>query len=93
LKKLRLRLIAATSAPGAKTALAKEFKVSRSAVSQWLSGDTSPGAETALRLLAWVGDVERRKLKMAALHQQRRRKQTRSRQTSYESPKSSRKIL
>lgn len=39
-----------TAERGAKAALARKFKVSRQAVDQWLSGDSSPSAEIALQL-------------------------------------------
>lgn len=51
---LREWLVEATAAPGAKAALAREFKVQPAAVSQWLSGATAPTAATTLRLLKWV---------------------------------------
>ncbi len=51
---LRTLLAQATSLPGAKAALAREFNVSTSAVSQWLSGATAPAADTVLRLANWV---------------------------------------
>jgi transcriptional regulator with XRE-family HTH domain len=58
--KLRVRLAAATSVFGAKSALAREFHVAPSSVSEWLSGDSAPTAEAALRLLQWVEKVERK---------------------------------
>jgi transcriptional regulator with XRE-family HTH domain len=47
----RLRKI--TKPRGAKSELARAFKVSRQAVDQWLSGDSKPSAEIAIRLLHW----------------------------------------
>jgi transcriptional regulator with XRE-family HTH domain len=51
---LKSRLKDATRATGSKSALAREFGVTRQAVSQWLSGETAPTAEATLRLLDWV---------------------------------------
>lgn len=39
---------------GAKASLARDLKVSRQAVNQWLSGESTPSGETALALLKWV---------------------------------------
>lgn len=59
---LRRDLILATAEPGARSALAKSIGVTRSAVTQWLSeGGTTPTAETALRLYAWVHPDEAEK--------------------------------
>jgi transposase-like protein len=55
---LRIRLLAATSAHGAKSALAREFSVTPASVSEWLSGASAPTAETALQLLKWVERAE-----------------------------------
>lgn len=56
--KLRLRLQRATQNPGARSALARQFRVSTATVSQWLSDDERrrvyPAAENTLRLLEWV---------------------------------------
>jgi transcriptional regulator with XRE-family HTH domain len=57
-KCLRVRLTRAVSAYGAKSALAREFNVTPASVSEWLSGESSPTAETTLRLLHWVEDYE-----------------------------------
>lgn len=51
---LRTRLAAATEQYGARAALAREFGVTPQAVAEWLSGASSPTAETTLRLLEWV---------------------------------------
>jgi transcriptional regulator with XRE-family HTH domain len=51
---LRSRLGALLSWHGSKSALAREFNVTPASVSEWLSGDSSPEAETTLRLLEWV---------------------------------------
>ncbi|MBI3418120.1 MAG: hypothetical protein HY043_22760 [Verrucomicrobia bacterium] len=60
---LRERLRRVTTARGAKAALAKEFGVSRQAVSGWLSGVNKPEGETALHLLAWVTAEEAKQQK------------------------------
>jgi transcriptional regulator with XRE-family HTH domain len=54
------RLHKLTKPRGAKAALAREFRVSRQAVDQWLSRESSPSAEIALRLLQWVEQQERK---------------------------------
>jgi transcriptional regulator with XRE-family HTH domain len=51
---LRKLLLSETATPGAKTSLARHFKVTTQAVSQWLSGKTKPSADTALRLRDWL---------------------------------------
>jgi transcriptional regulator with XRE-family HTH domain len=53
LKGLIERLKKVTAHRGAKSALAREFKVSRQAVNQWLSGESNPSAELAIRLQYW----------------------------------------
>ncbi len=55
---LRERLIALTNERGAKAALAREFAVTNSAVSEWLRGLSMPSADTTLRLLPWVAEAE-----------------------------------
>lgn len=55
---LRGRLNATLTQFGAKAALAREFNVTPASVSEWLSGDSSPTAETTLRLLQWVTEAE-----------------------------------
>src|ERR1039458_10150922 len=57
-KGLRVRLSRAVSAYGAKSALAREFNVTPASVSEWLSGERAPTAETTLRLLHWVNAYE-----------------------------------
>jgi transcriptional regulator with XRE-family HTH domain len=57
-KGLRARLSRAVSAYGAKSSLAREFNVTPASVSEWLSGESSPTAETTLRLLHWVEQYE-----------------------------------
>lgn len=42
-----------TEPHGAKAALAKDFKVTRQAVDQWLSGDAKPSAELCIQLQWW----------------------------------------
>jgi len=46
---------------GQKSALARDLKVSRQAVDQWLSGDAKPSAELTFRLLNRVEQPERQK--------------------------------
>jgi transcriptional regulator with XRE-family HTH domain len=43
---------------GQKIALARELKVSRQAVDQWLSGDAKPSSEMTFKLLNWVEQQE-----------------------------------
>ncbi len=62
---LRLRLVSVTSRRGVKASLAKDFKVSHAAVSQWLSGASVPTADNALALQKWVEDLPRKKNKTA----------------------------
>jgi len=52
------RLSAVTSARGAKAQLARELKVTRQAVDNWLSNKSAPSAELTLRLLHWVQQAE-----------------------------------
>jgi transcriptional regulator with XRE-family HTH domain len=51
---LRVRLEKATSTFGSKSELARRFNVTPASVSEWLSGQSAPTAETTLRLLKWV---------------------------------------
>jgi transcriptional regulator with XRE-family HTH domain len=51
---LRKLLVAQTATPGAKASVARRFKVTTQAVSQWLSGKTMPSADTALQLRTWL---------------------------------------
>lgn len=53
LKGLIARLKKVTVPRGAKAALAREFKVTRQAVNQWLSGESNPSADIAIRLQYW----------------------------------------
>jgi transcriptional regulator with XRE-family HTH domain len=53
LKGLIARLKKVTAPRGAKAALAREFKVTRQAVNQWLSGESNPSADIAIRLQYW----------------------------------------
>jgi len=53
LKGLIERLKKVTAPRGAKAALAREFKVTRQAVNQWLSGESNPSADIAIRLQYW----------------------------------------
>jgi transcriptional regulator with XRE-family HTH domain len=62
---LRERLKTATSSKGARAELARVFHVSTAAVSQWLSGDSAPKADTTLRLLQWVTVAEAQHKKRA----------------------------
>jgi transcriptional regulator with XRE-family HTH domain len=55
---LRERLRAVTQARGAQKALAQAFGVAQQSVSQWLTGDSVPTAENALRLVEWVTAAE-----------------------------------
>lgn len=60
-KTLRVRVIGATASFGAKARLARELGVSKQVVNAWLTGDGTPGAENALRLLEWVTAYEAKK--------------------------------
>lgn len=51
---LRKRLQNSTAKKGARANLARAFGVTTAAVSQWLSGNSAPKADTTLRLLQWV---------------------------------------
>lgn len=51
---LRQRLHSATADRGAKADLARSLGITRQGMNGWLSGKTSPNAETTLRLLRWV---------------------------------------
>jgi DNA-binding phage protein len=53
LKDLNARLKKVTAPRGAKAALAREFGVTRQAVDQWLSGESNPSADIAIRLQHW----------------------------------------
>jgi len=89
---LRHRLRKATAKAGAKSALAKEFGVSRATVSQWLSGVIAPAAENTLRLLEWVTveEAKSQQKKTAARASTRLRRKTRKEKSkTNEKPKSS----
>lgn len=62
-KSLAKRLSAVTPARGAKAQLAHELKVTRQAVNNWISGNSAPSAELALRLLNWVEQAEAQQTK------------------------------
>ena len=51
---------------GSRSALAREFGISRQAVDNWLSGKSSPKAEVALRLLDWVRSAEAKQKRSAS---------------------------
>lgn len=53
LKELVAHLRRTTEPRGAKAALAREFGVTRQAVNQWLSGESAPSADIAIRLQHW----------------------------------------
>lgn len=90
-KELRLRLEAALGASGAQAALARSFGVSTAAVSQWLSGATTPKADTALRLLQWVTVAEAKQKKSAGGAETRPALKTRKRKSKHEKPRSDRR--
>jgi transcriptional regulator with XRE-family HTH domain len=64
---LRQRLKVATSAKGMRTELAKKFRVTTAAVSQWLTGESAPKADTTLKLLQWVTVAEAQQKRTAEL--------------------------
>ena len=53
LKGLIARLKKVTAPRGVKAALAREFMVTRQAVNRWLSGESAPSADLAIRLQYW----------------------------------------
>jgi len=81
---LRARLNCTLSGYGAKSALAREFHVTPASVSEWLSGESSPTAETALRLLHWVEARETKPNKNPGRASTRPGPKTRVRKSSYE---------
>jgi transcriptional regulator with XRE-family HTH domain len=81
---LRNRICKIGSKRGIKTALAKNFGVSQSVVSQWFKGVTVPTAENALRLLEWVTAEEAKQQKSPGRARTRPERQTRKAQHSHE---------
>jgi transcriptional regulator with XRE-family HTH domain len=63
---LRERLKRLTTQRGDRSALARKFKVTSSAVSEWMRGKNMPSADLTLRLSAWV-TTEEAKLKSPAV--------------------------
>ena len=61
LSELISKLHKLTKVRGQKAAIARECKVSRQAVDQWLSGNAKPSAEATFVLLNWVRENERKK--------------------------------
>lgn len=57
---LRERLVRLTQPYGSKADLARQLGVTRQAAAEWLSGASSPTAETTLHLLKWVNESERK---------------------------------
>lgn len=57
-QELKDRIRAMTRERGARAELARNFNVSPAAVSQWLSGASSPEANTTIQLLKWVAAKE-----------------------------------
>lgn len=75
---LRRRLGIAVGRSGAKgVELAQVFGVSKAAFSQWLTGKTSPTADTTLQLLEWVSAEEAKQITPASAINTREGKQTR----------------
>jgi len=58
LDRLFRRVRTLTKARGAAVSLAEHLGVSRSTLSDWLSGRFEPGGEVTLRLLKWVTAAE-----------------------------------
>jgi transcriptional regulator with XRE-family HTH domain len=83
---LKRRLRRATQKPKAKAELARRFKVTTAAVSQWLSPNSliAPKADTALQLLEWVAAEEAQQKQSAGVSEAPARK-TRGK-SSYEKP-------
>ena len=90
-KGLRVRISRAVSAYGAKSALAREFNVTPASVSEWLSGESSPTAETTLRLLSWVSAYEAQQPKSPGRAQTRPEPKTQVGESSYEKQTQARK--
>ena len=61
LSDLMVALRERTKLRGQKAALARELKISRQAVDQWLDGTAKPSAEATFALLNWVEQQERQK--------------------------------
>jgi transcriptional regulator with XRE-family HTH domain len=82
-----LRLV--TARHGEKASVARRFKITTQAVSQWLSGKTMPSADTALQLRAWLlqrQNLTTERADRAATRPTRTRK---SESTKYEKPQAS----
>jgi transcriptional regulator with XRE-family HTH domain len=85
------RLRVTTQPFGAKARLAQQVGVKKQAVSQWLSGETRPTAETVLRLVEWVSIEETKQKKGARSAATRRAPTTRkNKSTTNEKAKSDR---
>lgn len=83
--RLRQRLLIAVfnQGHGAQSAIAENIGVSRQAVSDWLSGKSSPGAEMTLRLLNWVRAIEAQKEETLPALERGQGRRTRQRQIHY----------
>jgi DNA-binding XRE family transcriptional regulator len=85
LKGLIARLKRVTAPRGAKAALAREFKVTRQAVNQWLSGESNPSADIAIRLQYWKPKLPEKKMLASASNSGQRRQEVK---TGYENKSS-----
>ena len=90
-KNLRLRIREATDERGKRAALARKFKVTPQAVSEWLSGASAPTAETTLRLLKWVTKAEGKQQKGSGSVSTTAEAKTRRRKSRNENLKSGRR--
>jgi transcriptional regulator with XRE-family HTH domain len=91
-KQLQRRLRMATRTRGAKASLARELGVDRQLVTEWLKHATrGPSAETALRLLEWIGEIEAKKQNAGSAVTPPAPKTRKSKSTKYEKAKSSRR--
>jgi transcriptional regulator with XRE-family HTH domain len=88
---LRARLSLILSRYGAKSALAREFQVTPASVSEWLSGQSAPTAETTLRLLEWVQAEEGKPKQETLTTRKRGQGQKTLRKSMYEKPKGPRR--
>jgi hypothetical protein len=88
LANLLSRLKRAAAERGKKTELAHFLKVPLVSVSRWLSGKREPGGEMALRILAWVQEVEAKQAESPACARTRAGAKTQSARSTYEKAKS-----
>jgi transcriptional regulator with XRE-family HTH domain len=88
-EKLRKRLLSVCQVRGSRAALAKEYGVTKAAVSQWLNGQRFPSGEISLSLLEWVARIESKQEESRRSVRAPRRRKARSTSNSYETRKTS----